>query len=167
MSIQNRTNGEKMDISIDYWNKVKLFINLIEKKYKNLDFGLTNDKNLLILTFSIKDKSDDLLVSEYTIYDDTKWKDIKLHIDKFLKIDYTCNICFNDYKKIKNNINKTTCPKCSEPYCVDCYINIFRSNKGIIKCPFCSFEYGSEFPEFMIEAGIEEIKKRIINISNP
>jgi transcription elongation factor Elf1 len=64
-----------------------------------------------------------------------------------------CSIFYkrNDKKR------RVTCGKCASEWCVDCYINIFKTNKGIIKCPFCKFMYGQEFPEYMVELGVQQI----------
>ena len=64
-----------------------------------------------------------------------------------------CSICST--KEIQKR--RVTCTKCASDWCVNCYISIFRTNKGIIKCPFCRFAYGEEFPECMVEIGVQQI----------
>ena len=73
-----------------------------------------------------------------SVLPDSTWKEIKRHIDKKLislrknheGIIDDCVICF---EPIKNNVS---CPKCSNNHCGNCYINLFKSGKGIITCPF-------------------------------
>ena len=91
-----------------------------------------------------------------TILEDNNWEEIKRHIDVKLssqRLD-ECSIC---YTKEALNIRRVTCTKCASEFCIDCYIQIFRKNKGIIKCPFCRFTYGQEFPIYMIEEGVRQI----------
>jgi hypothetical protein len=44
-------------------------------------------------------------------------------------------------------------------------VNIFKSNNGLIKCPFCQFVYGEEFPENLIEIAVKQIfeKSKLLN----
>ena len=90
-----------------------------------------------------------------SILKENTWEDIKRNIDnKISNIKpVECSICLS--KKIQKR--KVCCPKCSFDTCASCYINIFRTNKGIIKCPFCRYTYGNEFPDEMIEIGVQEI----------
>ena len=85
--------------------------------------------------------------------DDT-WYEIKRHIDKKMSNDRPneCTMCYNDIKR------RATCAKCSNEWCIDCYIDIFRTNKGLIKCPFCRDVYGYICPEYMMERAIRQIK---------
>jgi len=90
-----------------------------------------------------------------TILESNTWDEIKRHIDAKMNIEKNdeCYICST--KEIQKR--RVTCTKCSSDWCVNCYINIFRTNKGIIKCPFCRFAYGEEFPEYMVEIGVQQI----------
>jgi len=90
-----------------------------------------------------------------TILDSNTWDEIKRHIDAKIsnKNNDNCSICSTD--ELKNR--RVTCTKCASEFCVTCYINIFRTNKGIIKCPFCRFAYGQEYPDYMIEVCIQKI----------
>ena len=94
-----------------------------------------------------------------TILEDNTWDEIKHHIDAKISKDKTdeCSICSTE--EIQKR--RVTCTKCASDWCTDCYINIFRVNKGIIKCPFCRFTYGEEFPDCMIETGVKEIVNTI------
>ena len=90
-----------------------------------------------------------------TVLQSNTWDEIKRHIDVKMsnKQNDECSICStNEIQK-----RRVTCTKCASDWCVNCYIIIFRTNKGIIKCPFCRFAYGKEFPEHMVEIGVQQI----------
>ena len=90
-----------------------------------------------------------------SILKDNTWEDIKRNIDNKISNmkPLECSICLSE--KIQKQ--KVSCAKCSFDLCVGCYINIFRTNKGLIKCPFCRYTYGNVFPDDMIEIGVQEI----------
>lgn len=90
-----------------------------------------------------------------TILECNTWDEIKRHIDAKMSNEKNgeCSICST--KEIQKG--RVTCNKCAGEWCVNCYISIFRKNKGIIKCPFCRFAYGNEFPEYMVEIGVQQI----------
>ena len=87
-----------------------------------------------------------------TIKATNSWREIKRHIDAKIseKKSSECPICSSE--KIQKR--RVSCTKCAEAWCVDCYINIFRANKGITKCPFCRYEVGFEMSDSMFESGI-------------
>jgi hypothetical protein len=90
-----------------------------------------------------------------TILEENTWDEIKRHIDAKLSNEKSneCSICSTNVI-IKRRVS---CTKCASDWCIDCYINIFRTKKGIIKCPFCRFTYGNQFPDYMIEIGVQQI----------
>ena len=90
-----------------------------------------------------------------SVLESNTWDEIKRHIDAKMsnKKNNECSICST--KEIQTR--RVTCTKCASDWCVNCYISIFRTNKGIIKCPFCRFAYGEEFPECMVEIGVQQI----------
>jgi len=90
-----------------------------------------------------------------TVLESNTWDEIKRHIDAKMSNEKNdeCSICST--KEIQKR--RVTCTKCASDWCVNCYISIFRTNKGIIKCPFCRFAYGEEFPEYMVEIGVQQI----------
>ena len=93
-----------------------------------------------------------------TIKKDNTWDEVKRNIDNIFKIlekTFECTICFIESNRI------TSCNKCSSSWCIKCYINIFRANQGIIKCPFCRYEIGNKWPKEMIETGVQEILSKI------
>ena len=86
------------------------------------------------------------------------WDEIKRLIDAILSNEKSeeCSICST--REIQ--IRRISCPKCANDWCTNCYVNIFRTNKGIVKCPFCRYTYGEKWPEHMIEIGVQEILER-------
>jgi hypothetical protein len=88
-----------------------------------------------------------------TVLESNTWDEVKRHIDAKMSNEKNgeCSICSEIQKR------RVTCTKCASDWCVNCYISIFRTNKGIIKCPFCRFAYGEEFPECMVEIGVQQI----------
>ena len=97
--------------------------------------------------------------SQLCLTKDAPWKEVKRYIDKMISrgnggvISDKCEICFKDIKK------RVNCPKRANHTCVECYINIFRSGKGKMTCPFCRFKYGYE----MSPVDIESFRKSIRN----
>lgn len=95
--------------------------------------------------------------STMTITDQSSWPQVKRYIDStdIEKEETACPIC-------TEHICTTSvgCAKCATKWCVECYINIYRANKGIIICPFCRDKYGFTQPEWMIENGIRIIREK-------
>jgi hypothetical protein len=94
--------------------------------------------------------------SMMTVLKENTWDEIKRHIDSKLcnKLSNECSICFTSEQLLKRRVS---CPKCAMDWCIDCYIQIFRKNEGVIKCPFCRYTYGHKFPKHMIEIGVQQI----------
>jgi hypothetical protein len=90
-----------------------------------------------------------------TILESDTWEQNKRYIDHIMSNEKSevCFICSTN--KIQKK--RISCNKCAGDYCIDCYISIFRTNKGIIICPFCRYSIGVEFPECMIEFGVQNI----------
>jgi ribosomal protein L37AE/L43A len=89
---------------------------------------------------------------------ETNWKVVKRRIDNLLseKPDsIECTIC-EDFNKYENNM-MVSCNKCGNNYCKYCYIDIMRTNKGLIICPFCRDVVGRVFPEEIVEQLIRKI----------
>jgi len=95
-----------------------------------------------------------------TILEDNTWDEIKHHIDTKMSNSKSdeCSICSTKETK---QTQRVTCTKCASDWCVDCYINIFRENKGIIKCPFCRFTYGQQMSDYMVNMGVQQILNRV------
>ncbi len=137
-----------------YHKRCIVIKNLTVNHYKNDKFHLNMDPETLYYEIIINNKT------EITILPNNTWKEIKRHI--FVKLDTLkngisepCIICF---EKIKTNI---TCTKCSNNWCGNCYLDMFKNGKGIISCPHCRNTIGEKLPEFLIKWGIEDIKLRL------
>ena len=116
--------------------------NFIKKysKYINDKFEFIRDPETTYVEIVINNNS------KITILPGSNWKEIKRHIDKKIIVQRNgisegCIIC---YEKIRNNV---TCPKCSNNYCGECYINLFKKGKGVITCPHCRYSIGNTMSE--------------------
>lgn len=84
------------------------------------------------------------------------WTDIKRKLDILSDPRHTselCTICCDGY-------TATGCNKCSFRYCLECYIRLFESGQGIIKCPNCRDSIGRPYPPHMIPYAIMDIRKK-------
>ncbi len=119
----------------------------------NIEYiGIKNN----IMYLSIKNKYN--LTFLITIADDDTWKEINFILEKRLNkknLD-NCDLCLF---KIKKNIS---CNKCSNSFCLECYIKLYTIGKGIITCPWCRYKIGYELPEYLIKKRIEELRKNFI-----
>jgi len=70
-----------------------------------------------------------------------------------------CDICCEE-----DSISKVSCNFCSNRYCNECYIKLYVSGKGIIKCPFCRHSYGHRVPQNMIKFGVMQIRLNMNSI---
>lgn len=91
-----------------------------------------------------------------SVYPPLTWVNIKRNIDAiFNNIEKECMICNNEmFKSIR-------CNKCAQRYCGNCYLDIFKTNRGIIICPYCRYEVGIKVSEDMLEIGIKEIEQTL------
>ena len=132
-----------------YKKKCKKIRQKIRLKYPNLKF--TNEQrfdNLRELSL-VDYKANIVIIKENT------WKDIDKTIEQIITEKYKnndCSICFNE---IKINVR---CNFCRKNWCVDCYINLFKTGKGIIKCPFFRYEYRYLMNKEQICAGVRSIR---------
>ena len=130
--------------SIEFSSKYKEICHKIRDfiPTKKIQFKYNASTDLLEVLFK-KEKS------VISILKDNTWEEIN--------IDNDCSICCN---KI---INKTGCPKCSTSWCVECYIDLFMTGEGIIKCPFCRYipDVCRHMNETEIEIGIQQIRNKI------
>ena len=125
-----------------------LFRRLIKRylpKETKTQFGL--DENCLVVAINGKK----MVVS---LGCGMKWEGLKRRIDKLLLgsgdgYDTECHIC-EDYDSKVNN-SQISCPKCANTYCMYCYIDMFKKNKGLIICPFCRYQCGSQLSDERID----------------
>lgn len=125
---------------------------IIEKKYNDTNFIYEMNNDTRFVEIIINNQS------KITILRDNTVSEILKHIKT--KLDSTwqkqnCDICFEKINK------RVSCSKCSNYYCSNCYINIFKTGKGIITCPFCRYSYGTKMNDFMLPMAIKEIKYKL------
>jgi hypothetical protein len=122
---------------------------------------LDDVRNLLIkenknynINFNYQNKLYEIQIEkiQITLYTNMNLKDFKLTLYKLENRDNICVLCTEEI------IKSTHCSKCSFNYCIQCYINIFKTNKGIIKCPQCNFKYGNIISNELIGYYIDTIK---------
>lgn len=118
-----RNEIEESDEFCDICKQVREYIPDV-----NIEFRFNQNTQLLEIVF-IEEKS------VMSILKDNTWEENKRHINAIISKNKNtdCSICFN---KI---ISRTGCSKCSVDWCVECYINLFKTGQGIIKCPFCRY----------------------------
>jgi len=139
-------------INEDYLKNCIIIQELIKKTYEDTNHTFN---------FQINDETGhmEIIINENKCitYLGDKWKHLKKRIDRIieLKNGRDCLICCNPV------VSSISCNECCNTWCDDCYINLFRSNQGIIKCPFCKDEYGNYCPPFMMEICIEEIRNKL------
>ena len=127
---------------------------IILKDYKNDKIDFIRNPETLCVEIVINN------ISKITILKDSSLKEIKRGIDK--KISSQCNgiaeDCIICSKTIQQNVS---CSKCSNNYCGECYINLFKKGKGVITCPHCRYSIGNTMTDFDIQMGVIEIKHKL------
>ena len=94
----------------------------------------------------------------FSLIKNLDYNTVKLYINKCSSGDggeVFCQICLEI-----NNICNCRCNRCGEAYCPSCYIDLFKSGKGVIKCPFCRFEIGVRQDESHMEFMVEYMKEQ-------
>ena len=137
-----------------YDKRCNVIKNLILKDYINDKFDFIRNPETLYIEIVINNNS------KITLLPDNNWKEIKRHIDK--KIIVQCNgiseDCIICCKSIQQNV---TCPKCSNNYCGECYINIFKNGKGVITCPHCRHSHGDTMSKSDIQNAVNVIRHKL------
>lgn len=100
--------------------------------------------------------------SMMTILYENTWDEIKRIIDSKIKQtnNEDCLICFSS---IKNR--SISCNKCSNRWCIKCYADIFKANKGLVVCPFCRYTIGTIMNSFQVEIRYNNILRDYKSIS--
>jgi hypothetical protein len=135
-----------------YENKCAIIKKIIEQKYSDVNFiyDVNDDSGLIEIIINNQ--------SKMTILRDNTVSEILRHIKTKLDITWKeqdCGVCFEKINK------RVSCPKCSNYYCSNCYINIFKTGKGIIACPFCRYSYGTMMTDLILSLAVEEIKYKL------
>lgn len=153
-------NSKKTQSNNDSNIKLKqLYVSLIYKHYRDCEIEIIDNEDnddVLNRLFLVRLTLGDVRYTS-AIIKNTNWKTIKKIIDNRLYHNKKeeCAICCNEM------IRKVDCNGCTNTFCANCYIDIFKQNKGLIVCPFCRFTTGYEQPEWAIKRGIQMIKRRL------
>ena len=151
-----------MSSQIEYDIRCKIIKNLINITHKSTEitferyFNNCVHKNIEYLTRIIitsNGKYTSITIEPDSTYENIE-RGIKIKLND-LKSDNKikeCNVCLNDTMKF------TTCNKCSNYFCISCYIEIFKTNKGIIICPFCRDKFGTIMSDDMTEFFVKQMK---------
>ena len=137
-----------------YDKRCNVIKNLILKNYTNNNFNFIRNLETLYIEVIINNNS------KITLLPDSNWNEIKRHIDKKIIVqrDGIVENCIICCEAIQKNV---TCPKCSNNWCSECYINIFKHGKGVITCPHCRYSFGNTMPEYMIKLEVDEIRHKL------
>lgn len=133
----------------EYEKKRNLVKKLIKSTYKNSQITF-RQLNKIDLMYVILDN-----IVKIAIMPDANWIGIKNDIDTKLKQtlgNMMCEGCKGQIKCL------ASCNKCHTNTCLECYIDTFRTGKGIIKCKFCSYSFGCQVPDEYIDLAIDDIK---------
>lgn len=127
----------------------------LAKKY----ISSISDENIS-LTFNVKSHFYEIYFNDrnslITIFENSNWSSNKAKIDTILFPSVNlCSICNGEFES-----GRVKCGDCNIFYCVNCYIDNFRKNKGIIKCISCNFSYGRILSKREIEQRVKTIKMR-------
>lgn len=131
------------------------FRDLILKTFKTHKFEFGRNPDTLNVEVLINN------ISTITLLPDNTWDEVHRNINKKINNskdktkEDSCSICFEEI-----NI-PVSCNKCSQYFCGECYIKLFRHNNGIITCPNCRFSFGKKTPDYMIESCIAEIREKL------
>lgn len=141
--------GVQIDDVEEYNAKCTIIKKLIKSHYKNssIKFVQLNKIDLVYVIFDDKIK--------FAIMPDVKWSELKEEINEKLKDVYKekiCSKCSCEMKCIAE------CNKCKTQTCLECYIDNFKLNKGIIKCGSCNYLFGVQVPDEYIDLAIDDIR---------
>lgn len=123
----------------------------IESAYPGINFTLTkNEYNDDILAFNTPYGYKLIPLIDLTIVQLKRIVGRSINPDTLL-----CEICSETKEQ------NVTC-RCSNTYCVDCYINIIRSGSGIFTCPYCRYTFGNRY--INVDKCIDMIKSTITKL---
>ena len=145
-----------------YKQKCMLFKKLIKSTYPDITIKFIDSDNVDLCYIKINEQI------QIAILPNVIWHDIKKNIDlKLSQINYgSTKSIVNDYcsQCNKQMSAKTSCNKCHGICCVECYIDNFRKNKGLIVCKFCDYVYGIKTPDEYIDILIDDIREKLLKL---
>jgi hypothetical protein len=132
------------------YGKFKKIVNNIKKNFPDIEFSHhINDDNVRIIT------TGNALIS---VLPESSWSEVKRNMEKVQLQKWRhddCRVCDNPI------VRNVRCSSCSENTCSDCYINNFKTNRGLIVCPFCQFTYGRKMSASQINRGVLDIQQKL------
>jgi hypothetical protein len=138
-----------------YDRRCSIIEKLVIAEFKDQEFDFVRNKDTWNIEIAFRHNGFTLA----TLLLDNTFQEIKRHLNKKLSGAYhnnICDICF-EISKIS-----ASCNKCANSTCGECYINIFKTNKGIMTCPQCRHTFGYETPEYLMEYRILEIRENFL-----
>ena len=136
--------------NIDEYNaKCDVIKKLIKSVYKNSSIKFEQLNKMDLVYVSIED------IIKFALMPNVKWSELKEEIEVKLKNIYGVKMCSKCCCKIKC---AATCNKCKSQTCLECYIESFKLNKGIIRCMSCNYSFGVKVPDEYIDLAIDEIR---------
>ena len=133
----------------EYNSKCDIIKKLIKSQYKNSSIKFVQ-LNKIDLVYVIFDKT-----IKFAIMPDVKWTELRKEIDFKLRDIYKEKICKKCGCKIKCVAG---CNNCGTQTCLECYIDNFKLNKGIIRCEICNYSFGVRVPDEYIDLAIDDIR---------
>lgn len=115
---------------------------------KSIYYTVNEESRLSVI--NVHDFEDN--VTEIIIEPESVWSKIKSSIDEIFINLKRCSICKNIPMDLEH------CDRCHKEWCTPCHIDIFKTGKGIVTCPFCSFYYGEKLTHSQIKNAIKKIK---------
>lgn len=92
---------------------------------------------------------------KFALMPNVKWSELKEEIDLKLRSVYEEKMCEKCGCEMKCVVG---CNKCGTQTCLECYIDNFKLNKGIIKCGICNYSFGVRVPYKYIDFAIDNIR---------
>jgi hypothetical protein len=142
--------GVCIDNTDEYNRKCEILKKIIKSEYKNssVKFEQLNQNNLVYVIIDNRIK--------FALMPNVGWNVYKQNIDLELKSLYGKRMCGECKGEIKC---AATCNKCHILTCLECYIENFKSNKGIIRCKFCNYSFGVKVSDEYIDLAIDDIRE--------
>jgi hypothetical protein len=149
--MNNRVQIEGINIdNIDEYNaKCDIIKKIIKSQYKNSSIKFTQ-LNKIDLVYVLIDGR-----IKFAIMPDVKWTELREEIDLKLRSVYKDKMCVKCGCEMKCAAG---CNKCRAQTCLECYIDNFKLNKGIVRCGICNYSFGVRVPDEYIDLAIDDIR---------